>query len=156
MAVIAYGRNDRGIPRLYGIRITGEGDVTKTNHVWKREDIGTFVPTPAVYKGRVILLRDRGEVECIDPSTGKTLWSDSFPKGRALFYASPLIAGDNLYAPREDGVVFVASIANNKFELLSENDMAEPVIGSPVPSSNRIFLRGEKHLFCIASPSTKE
>jgi outer membrane protein assembly factor BamB len=156
MAVIAYGRNDRGIPRLHGIRITGDGDVTKTNHIWKREDIGTFVPTPVVYKGHVILLRDRGEVECIDPATGKTLWSDSFPKGRALFYASPLIAGDTLYAPREDGVVFVASVANNKFEFLSENDMAEPVIGSPVPSANRIFLRGENHLFCIGSPSTQK
>jgi hypothetical protein len=44
MAVIAYGRNDRGLPRLYGIRLAGSGDVTKTAHVWKREDIGTFVP----------------------------------------------------------------------------------------------------------------
>ena len=90
------------------------------------------------------------------PSLVLRIIRNSGAKRPDLFYASPLIAGDNLYAPREDGVVFVASIANNKFELLSENDMAEPVIGSPVPSSNRIFLRGEKHLFCIGSPSTKE
>ncbi len=77
MVVIAYGRNDRGIPRLHGIRLTGSGDVTETNHVWKRDDVGTFVPTPAVYKGRVILVRDRGEVACIDPATGKTIWEGS-------------------------------------------------------------------------------
>ncbi len=153
MAVIAYGRNDRGNPRLHGIRIAGSGDVTATNHVWKREDVGTFVPTPVVYQGRVILVRDRGEVDCIDPATGNTVWSDAFAKGRASFYASPLIVGDLLCAPREDGVVFVARIASDKFELLSENNMEEPVIGSPVPASNRIFIRGEKHLFCIASPS---
>ena len=29
MVVIAYGRNDRGIPRLHGIRLTGSGDVTR-------------------------------------------------------------------------------------------------------------------------------
>lgn len=150
MAVIAYGRNDRGIPRLYGIRLTGNGDVTRTNHVWKRDDVGTFVPTPAVYQGRVILVRDRGEVACIDPATGKTIWEAAFPKHRTNYYASPLVAGDKLYAPREDGAVFVARIADDRFELLSENDMGESVIGSPVPAANRLLLRGEKHLFCVA------
>jgi outer membrane protein assembly factor BamB len=119
--------------------------------VWKREDVGTFVPTPAVYKGRVILIRDRGEVVSIDPATGKTVWEGAFPKHRANFYASPLVAGDKVYAPREDGTVFVASIANDNFELLSANNMAESIIGSPVPVSNGILLRGEQHLFCVAS-----
>jgi outer membrane protein assembly factor BamB len=150
MAIIAYGRNDKGAPRLYGIRLTGSGDVTATNHVWKRQDLGTFVPTPAVYKGRVILVRDRGEVVCLDPATGETVWEGAFPKHRSNFYASPLIAGDKLYAPREDGTVFVANIAGNKLEVLAENEMGESIIGSPVPVGNRLLIRGTKHLFCIA------
>lgn len=148
MIVIAYGRNDRNIPRLHGVRLGGSGDVTETNHIWLRDDIGTFVPTPVAHKGRVYLVRDRGEVECIDPATGKNVWSGALPKGRAKYYASPLIAGDVLYAPREDGVVFVARIGDEELELLSENDMGEPVIGSPVPLENRIFIRGEGHLYC--------
>lgn len=147
MVVIAYGRNDRGIPRLHGIRLSGSGDVTTTNHVWKRDDVGTFVPTPVVHQGRVILVRDRGEVACIDAPTGKTIWDAAFPKHRSNFYASPLIAGDRLYAPREDGTVFVASVAHDKFELLSENNMDESVISSPVPFSNCLLIRGEKHLY---------
>jgi outer membrane protein assembly factor BamB len=152
MAVICHGRNDRGDPRLHGIRLSDSGDVTDTNHIWERRDIGSFVPSPAVYRGRVYLVRDRGEVECIDPATGKTIWSDAFPKGRASFYASPIIAGGHLYAPREDGVVFVASVVNDRLELLATNDMGQPVIGSPVPVSDRIFIRGESHLFCLAAP----
>ena len=66
--------------------------------------------------------------------------------------ASPLVAGGKLYAPREDGVVFVASIVDGQFKLLSENDMQESVIGSPVPAMDRILIRGEKHLSCFASP----
>jgi len=151
MAVIAYGRNDRGIPKLHGIRLDGSGDVTATSHVWKRDDVGTFVPSPVAYKGRVYIVGDRGKVECIDPATGKTIWSDRFPKNRAAFYASPLIAGGNLYAPREDGVVFVAKVTDDRFELVAENDMEESVIGSPVPVMNRLFLRGENHLFCLSS-----
>lgn len=152
MAIIAYGRNDRGKPRLHGIRLGGSGDVTATNRVWKRNDVGTFVPSPVVYKGRVYIVRDRGQVECIEPKTGETIWSDALPKSGAAFYASPLIAGGKLYAPREDGVVFVASIDDNKLELLAENDMGERVIGSPIPVLNRIFIRGGKHLFCLAAP----
>jgi outer membrane protein assembly factor BamB len=151
MAVIAYGRNDRGTPRLHGIRLTGQGDVTETNHVWKRTDVGTFVPSAAVHQGRIILVRDRGEVECLDPVTGKTIWTGAFPKHRTNFYASPLIAGGKLYAPREDGMVFVASIENDQFKLLSENKMDESVIASPVPAGNRILIRGEKHLFCVGA-----
>jgi outer membrane protein assembly factor BamB len=151
MVVISFGRNDRGIPRLHGIRLTGSGDVTATNHAWFRDDVGTFVPTPVIHQGRVILVRDRGEVECLDPATGKTIWSGEFPKSRANFYASPLVAGDKLYAPREDGTVFVASVAGDAFKVLAANDMGESVIGSPVPTTSGLLIRGEKHLFCIGA-----
>lgn len=149
MAVIAYGRNDRGIPRLHGIRMSGSGDVTATNHVWRRDDLSTFVPSPVAHKGHVYLVRDKGEVECLDPQTGDSVWSQRFAKSRHAFYASPMIAGDRLYAPREDGVVFVASVAEGKFELLSENDLGQPIIGSPVPMDGRLLIRGEKELICF-------
>ncbi|WP_146462568.1 outer membrane protein assembly factor BamB family protein [Rubripirellula tenax] len=153
-AVICYGRNDRGIPRTFGIRLTGDGDVTETNHVWERDDLGAFVPTPAAYQDRVYIVRDKGEVDCIDPATGETVWTNAFPKHRNKFYASPLITDGKIYAPREDGVVFVASIANGQFMLLAENDMKEPVIGSPVAVAENLFIRGESHLYCLKLPNS--
>lgn len=102
----------------------GSGDVTETNHIWKRDNIGTFVPSPVAWKGRVYLVRDRGEVECLDPATGKTIWSETFPSNRTGYYASPLIANGIRYAPREDGVVFVASVADDNFKPLAENNIA--------------------------------
>ena len=147
-AVVACGRADRGQPLLYGIKLGGSGDVTATHRLWKREDTGTFVPTPAECQGRVYLLRDRGEIECLDPATGKTVWHDAFPKASASYYASPLVADGKLYAARED--VFVARVEGG-FELLAENRMGERVIASPVPMSNRILIRGERHLFCVGS-----
>lgn len=148
-ALICYGRNDRDIPRTFGIRLTGKGDVTATNHAWFRDDIGAFVPTPAVYQEQVYIVRDKGEVDCIDPATGKTIWTHAFPRNRNKFYSSPLIADGKLYAPREDGVVFVASIADGQFKLLAKNDMQEPVIGSPIAVGDRLFIRGEQHLYCL-------
>lgn len=147
MAVVPYGRGSR----LHGIKLGGSGDVTATHRAWKRDDTGTFVPTPAEYKGKVYLVRDRGEVECIDPVSGKTEWTGQLPKSGANYYSSPTIADGKVYAAREDGVVFVARV-EGKFELLAENPMGERVIAAPVPVGNRLLLRGEKTLFCIAAP----
>lgn len=101
------------------------------------------MPTPAAFQGKVYLVGDEGLITCLDPASGKTLWSDAFPKHRARFYASPLIAGGKLYAPREDGVIF--------FKLLAANPMGEPIITSPVPASNRLLIRGTQNLFCIVA-----
>ena len=150
LAVVSYGRG----AQLHGIKLGGSGDVTATHRAWVRQDTGTFVSTPVVYKNRVYLLRDhgpeRGTVECIDPADGKTVWQGTFPKSSAEYYASPVIAGGRLYAAREDGAVMVAAI-EEKFEFLAENDLGESVIASPVPVGNRLFIRGEKHLFCIGA-----
>ena len=143
--VVPYGRGSR----LHGIKLGGVGDVTATHRAWLRQNTGTFVPTPAEYKGRVYLGRDHGEIECIDPATGKTLWSDALPKDKSSYYSSPTLADGKLYFAREDGVIFVARV-EGKFELLAENDMGERIIAAPVPVANRLLLRGEKHLFCVA------
>ncbi|MFN3150380.1 PQQ-binding-like beta-propeller repeat protein [Bremerella sp.] len=148
VAVIAYGRNDRGTPRLHGVRLDGTGDVTETNRLWDRDDIGTFVPSPAVYQEKVYLVGDKGKVTCFEPATGKTKWEGAFPKHRAHYYGSPLVAGGTLYAPREDGTILVADIRDG-FKMLGENDMRESVIASPVPSPDRLLIRGTESLFCI-------
>ena len=150
IAVLPFGRSDRKQPFLYGVKLGGEGDVTKTHLVWRRTDTGTFVPSPAEHEGRVYLARDRGEVDCIEAATGKTIWSGEFPRSSKNFYSSPVIANKKLYTAREDGVAFVAGV-DDKFELLSEIPMGESIIASPVLLDGRVFLRGEKHLFCIGT-----
>jgi len=151
IAVIPVGRDDRpGQARLHGIRIDGTGDVTGSHRVWQRDDLGVFVSSPADYQGRVYLLRHRGGVVCLDPATGATLWADALPKGTAPYYSSPVIANGVLYAAREDGVVFTAKITG-KFELLGENPMGEQTIASPVPVHDRLLIRGDQHLFCLAA-----
>ena len=129
-----------------GIKLSGTGDTTASNHAWKRDDVGTFVPTPAVHRGKVVLVRDHGEVEGLDAATGKTIWKGEFPKSRANFYSSPLVAGDQIYAPREDGVVFVGKIDSEGFRVLSETNMDQSVIGSPIPFGNGVLIRGEREL----------
>lgn len=144
IAVVPYGRGSR----LVGVKLGGQGDVTKSHRLWTRENTGSFVPTPCVADGKVYVLKDRGEVECVSALTGKTEWLGKLPKHRSKYYASPTIAGNHLYAPREDGTLVVADISG-EFKVVSENDMGERLIASPVPVGNRLLIRGESHLFCV-------
>ena len=144
VAIVPYGRGTH----LAGIKLGGKGEVSDSHRLWTRMDSGCFVPTPAVADGKVYILRDRGEVHCIDPKTGKSHWEDAFPRASSSYYGSPTIAGGKLYAPREDGVILVADVTDG-FKFLSENDMGERVIASPVPVKDRILIRGERNLFCF-------
>jgi outer membrane protein assembly factor BamB len=149
MVVVPVGRDDRaGQARVHGIKLGGKGDVTATHRAWKREDLGVFVTTPAEHLGKVYLLRHRGEVVCLDPADGRTVWTGALPKAAAPYYASPVVAGGVLYAAREDGAVFAARVGE-KFELLGENRMGERIVASPVPVRGRLLLRGDEHLFCV-------
>ena len=147
VVVVPYGRGER----LAGVRLGGKGDVTETHRLWTVKGNGTFVPTPAVSGDEVYILRDKGQVVCLDSKTGKTKWSGRMPKHRAKYYSSPLVAGGNMYAAREDGVVVVARLGED-FKVLSENDMGERMIASPVPVAGRLLLRGDRALYCIAKP----
>ena len=144
IAIVPYGRGTH----MKGIRMGGTGDITESNLLWTRTDTGCFVPSPAVAHGKVYVLRDRGEVHCIDPKTGKSHWEDAFPRASSSYYGSPTVAGNKLYAPREDGVILIADISKG-FKFLGEFDMGERVIASPVPVNDKILIRGEKNLLCF-------
>ncbi len=148
IAVLSCGRADRRQPRFHGIKMGGAGDVTTTHRLWKRKDVGSFVPTPAACNGKIYLVTDSGDVHCIDPRTGKTVWNDSLPRRRGAVYTSPLIAGDHLYVLRETGFYYVVSI-KDAFEVVSKGEMNERVIASPVAVAGRIFVRGRRTLFCF-------
>jgi len=151
MAVVCFGRADKGAPRLHGIKLGGGGDVTTTNRAWLREDVGAFVPTPVGYKGRVYVLSDRGQLDCVEPVTGKSVWTETLPRSSSNFYASPVIAGGVMYAPREDGTVFVLQIEDG-FKVLAERKFEDRVIASVVPAKERVLVRGEAFLYCFKRP----
>ena len=139
MVVIPFGRGNR----LIGVKLGGKGDVTKTHFAWRSEETGSFCPTPAAMGGQVFVLKDRGSVDCVDPKSGDIRWSAKFPKHRSKYYSSPTVADGKLYAAREDGVVVVLSLDEDR-EVIAQNDLGEQLIASPVPVDDRLYIRGAK------------
>ena len=150
VAVVPFGRADKRQPRLHGIRLAGSGDVTASNRLWKTDKHSSFVPSPTSNGTFALVLSDRGVIACIEPSSGKETWRLELPKHRSSFYASPSVAGNLLYAAREDGTVFVVDITGTA-SLASEQHLGERLIASPVAFENRIILRGEKNLMCYVT-----
>jgi outer membrane protein assembly factor BamB len=147
IAVVPYGRTKY----TAGVKLGGSGDITATARLWERNDLGSDCPTPVGRDGKVYLLSDRGEIHCLDAKTGRDLWKGAIPRASANFYSSPILAGDLLYAAREDGMVAVVKVSGSGMELLSQNEMGERIAAAPVPVRNQLLIRGVDHLFCLGA-----
>jgi outer membrane protein assembly factor BamB len=147
VAVVPYGRGEF----LAGVRVGGSGDITKSNRLWEVPRIAGDVPTPVIDDHKVYVVNDRGGITCVDLKSGNELWKAELQKNRNKYYASPVLAGNKLYNTREDGVIFVGEVSDSGYKDLAMNEMGERIIATPVPIRGGLLVRGEQHLFWIAS-----
>ncbi|MAG94925.1 MAG: hypothetical protein CMJ48_14450, partial [Planctomycetaceae bacterium] len=54
---------------VHGIRLGGEGDVSRSHVSWIKNGVGADVPTPVVKDGKAYFCHDRGEVMCLEVRT---------------------------------------------------------------------------------------
>src|SRR6185312_6717960 len=132
------GRNNRMIPSLVAgdglvfacpsrnqpvcaIRDGGSGNVSQTNIAWRDKGLLSDVCVPLIYNDHLYVLDgDRKTLSCVEPQTGKILWSGSLG-GRAVFRASPTGADDKIYCMNEAGEVWV--LAADEFKILSQSTL---------------------------------
>jgi outer membrane protein assembly factor BamB len=136
---------------LTAIRRAGQGDVTDTHVAWTMytaRDSTADVPTPVAYEGKVYISGDRGDVTCIEISSGKELWVESLPRNRYVYSSSPVIAGGKLYVTREDGRTFILEVGD-KPKVVAENSIRENTLATPALADGQIFLRTSDYLICI-------
>jgi outer membrane protein assembly factor BamB len=128
------------------IRLDGsKGDLSKTHVLWKNKRNRPYVPSPVCYEGRLYVVADQGFATCLEVADGKEQWRERLGDT----YHASLVAGDGkVYFTSKEGVVRVVQ-AGPQFALLAENDMGEALVASPALAHGQLFLRGERHLFCI-------
>ena len=93
---------------------------------------------------------DKGWAFCHVAATGEEVWSVRLGGG---FTASPILVDGKVYAVAEDGSTYVFEAAP-KYKLLAKNAIGEAVSSTPAVADNRLFIRGDKHLFCISKAAT--
>ncbi len=140
-----------GYPAKIAIAVEpgGSGDVTDSKKVlWKYTKGTAYVPSPIFYAGFVYLMTDKGLLTCIDAKTGEVKYEGARPPVGASFMASPVAYDGKLLIVSMDGDAFVLK-AGPAFEILKTNPMGEPLAASPAIAKGRLYIRGEKTIFCI-------
>jgi len=140
--------------QAYGIKAGGSGTLSDDAIAWvsKEKEVASDVPTPLFYEGRFYMLNGRKKVlNCIEPKSGKVLWSERL-NAKVKLEASPTGADGKIYIISHLGEVFVVR-AGDKFELISESNMGEAqstFIRTPiVAAQGSLFIRANDKLYCI-------
>ena len=133
------------------IKLGQNGDLTGTPNVpWTYAKGTAYVPSPILYGDYLYLTTDRGILTCIDARTGEVKYEGGRIPIPATFTASPVAFEGKILMTSEDGDTFMVK-AGPKHEVLGTNSVGEPVYASPAIADGRIFIRGEKNLYCIGT-----
>ena len=127
------------------IRADGRGDITKTHVNWTSIDGMPDTASPVTDGTYLVLAGSDGLVTCLDTKAGKMLWEKVFDCG---FQASLALMGRRLYLWSDDGNTYVAELGP-EYKQLSSGVLGEPVVATPAFMNGRIYMRGDKELFCI-------
>ncbi len=137
---------------IIAIRPGGSGDIEGTDRIVWRYNKGTaYVPSPILYNEYLYLMSDAGIVTCLEAATGKVVYEGGRVPVPTKFYgASPVAFDGKILLTSDDGDTFVIK-AGPKHEVLATNSLGEPCRTSIAIADGRLFIRGEKHLYCISN-----
>ncbi len=131
------------------VKVGGTGDITK-DRLWHHPKNNQRVGSGIIIGAHVYILEDNGTPRCYELKTGNEVWQvEKRPSGTN--WGSMVHAGGKLYVFTRDGSTVILK-ASPKYEVLATNRLAsgESTNSSPAISNGEIFLRTNRHLWCIA------
>jgi outer membrane protein assembly factor BamB len=129
---------------ILAIKPDGYGNVTRTHIAWRTNKGVAYVPSPIIEGDYFLVVSDSGVAHCFEAATGKLFWQERVGE----HHASLVSANGLIYLLNDDGVTHVVK-PGPEFRLVARNELEEKCFASPAISAGQIFLRGDKHLFCV-------
>lgn len=129
---------------ILAIRPDGRGNVTDTHIAWRTNQGVAYVPSPVVAGDFFFSVSDSGVAHCFEAATGEIHWTERVRE----HHASLAVADGRVYLINDFGVMRVIEPARD-YRLLAESSFGEKVFASPAFSEGQIWVRGERHLFCL-------
>ena len=113
--------------------------------VWENDEYLPEAASPLAYNGLLFIATSYGVLVCYDTKTGEQYWEDDL--GTTL-YSSPVTADGKLFMMDNDGVMHVYEFGK-ELKKISENELGEHSGPTPAFADGRIYIRGDKNLYCI-------
>ncbi len=142
-----------GVPTLFAIRPTGQGDVTGTHVVWKQTSKANIPHTPStlLIDNNLFLISDTGIASCLDARTGKLHYRK---RVGGKYSASPTYADGKIYLQSEEGTGIVLK-PGRRFAELGRNKLEGRTFVTYAVAENALFIRTETGLFRIENRTEK-
>ncbi|MEA3210909.1 MAG: outer membrane protein assembly factor BamB [Chthoniobacter sp.] len=125
---------------------TGAGDVTKTHLQWTFPQIPEGLSSAIIVGEHVWRTHNPEMLKCIRLADGALAFTERLPG--VSTWASPFATPDGRIYFASAGKSFVLR-SGEKLEVLATNEIGEEGRASAAVSGGKIFLRGDKNLYCI-------
>ncbi len=135
------------------VKVGGSGNITQSR-LWHHPSNDQRVGSGVIVGDHVYIYEEASRErftgpKCFELNTGKEVWQLEEKIG-GTNWGSMVHVDGKLYVLTRDGTTFVLA-ASPKFEILATNrlDKGEQTNSSPAISNGEIFLRTNRHLWCI-------
>ena len=136
-------------PVLFAIRPDGRGDITASHVKWSVREAVPHNPSPLLINQQLYVVSDNGVASCLDARSGQVHWRKRLAGN---FFTSPIFADEKIYFFNEQGVTTVLA-PGTRFQNLATNKLDGRIMASPAVSGKAIYLRTDRHLYCLARKS---
>lgn len=113
--------------------------------LWESTDYMSDVPSPVVTEDLLFMATSYGVFLCYDAKTGEILWEQENDNG---FYSSPMLVEGKIYMMDMQGIMHIFK-ADRELVSLGDCPLGEDGMTTPAFADGKIYIRGNKHLFCI-------
>lgn len=113
---------------------------------WTDSDILSDIPSPVASDGLLIMPTSYGLLGCYDAKNGELLWEHEFDENS---FASPILIGKRVYLLDTKGTMHIFRLSREGFESIATNNLGEDAVATPAFADGRIYIRTDKHLYCI-------
>jgi outer membrane protein assembly factor BamB len=133
-----------GNPAIRAVR-PGDGKGKEAALAWEEKRNVPMIPSMVHVRPYLFTISQDGFAQCLEAATGKPVWRQRLG---GTYSASPIHAAGKLYLLSDSGETTVLE-AGAKFKVVAKNPLGERCQASPAASDGKLFVRTEKHLFCI-------
>lgn len=136
---------------LGAFRLDGTGDIEGTDAVaWTTSNDTPDIASLLLSGGRLYFHKGKtGILTCVDAESGRVHFGPERIPGVSSTYASPVAAGGHIYLTGRSGTITVIKDSPT-LEVVATNSLGEGVDATPAPVGKELFVRGERHLFCLS------